>query len=316
MNIWQQLPKQFFALAPMDDVTDIVFRRLVNQWAVPDVAFTEFANVDGLQSAGREEVLQKLRRDDGENNAIAQVWGLNPDNYRQSAAEIADMGFAGIDINMGCPVAKIIAKGSCSALIKTPELAAELIAATKDGAGELPVSVKTRIGFNEIVTEEWCGFLLEQDLAALTVHGRTSKEQSKVDCHWDELAKLDGLRCKLAPETVIVGNGDVTTREQGLELMRQHQLDGIMIGRGVFANPYVFAPEAEQPDLTMSQRIEMFIEHIEAYRLEWGDAKNPAALKKFAKTYIREFEGASDLRDELMQRNDYDDFLALLRQQL
>lgn len=318
MNIWQQLPQPFFVLAPMDDVTDVVFRRLVNSWAAPDITFTEFANVDGLQSGdeGYEAVMQKLRSDQDEHPVIAQIWGLDPENYRKSATHIAELGFDGIDLNMGCPVPKITSKGCCSALIKNQPLAAELIAATKEGAGGLPVSVKTRIGFNEIVTEQWCEFLLEQDLAALTIHGRTSKEQSIVDCRWDEIGKVDRLRQGIAPDTVIIGNGDVMSREEGERLASEYNLDGIMIGRGVFANPYVFAPANQQPSLTPNQRIEMFIDHIQQHREEWGDDKNPAALKKFAKTYLREFEGASELRDQLMHRHSLDEFLAFLRQQL
>ena len=300
----------------MDDVTDVVFRQLVDDWAPADLYFTEFANADGLQSPGSKAVLQKLRKGESEDKVVAQIWGLQPDNYFKAAQQIAEMGFGGVDINMGCPVRNVIKKGCCSALINNPPLAAELIAATKAGAGDLPVSVKTRIGYNTIQTEEWCGFLLEQDLAALIVHGRTTKEQSSVNCHWEELAKLPALRDDLAPQTVVVGNGDIATREQGQQLAEHHRLDGVMIGRGVFANPYVFAKTANQPLLTKQRRTEMFIQHIRAHQEAWGESKNPAALKKFAKTYLREFDGASDMRAALMNKNSIEDYLLFLNSQL
>ena len=301
MHIWENLrnsKKPFFVLAPMDDVTDTAFRRLIAETAPPDLYFTEFASVDGLQSPGRSNVMQKLKFTATEQPLIAQLWGLKPENYLKSAQEIATMGFAGIDINMGCPTPVVTRKGACSALINNRELAAEIIAATKEGAGELPVSVKTRIGFKTKVTEDWCGFLLEQDIDALTVHGRTAKEMSRVPNNWDEIGKVATLVRATNSDTVIVGNGDVLTLEHGSELAKQHELDGIMIGRGIFKNPFVFTQNEDAG--SEIQRIKMFDRHIDLFIESWGEQKNPSTLKKFAKMYIQGFEGASAIRAEIM----------------
>jgi len=312
MHIWQKLRKSnkpFFVLAPMDDVTDTAFRRLIAATAPPDLYFTEFASVDGLQSRGRNNVMQKLKFTDTEQPLIAQVWGLKPENYLKSAQEIATMGFAGIDINMGCPTPVVTRKGACSALINNRELAAEIITATKEGAGELPVSVKTRIGFKTKVTEDWCSFLLEQDIDALTVHGRTVKEMSKVPNHWDEIGKVVALRKTLAKETIIIGNGDVMNKQQGRELAAEYGLDGIMIGRGIFRDPFVFDHDTNNDK---NRRIKLFDRHIDLFIESWGAQKNPSTLKKFAKMYIQGFEGASAIRAEIMSMTTLTEMKAMI----
>jgi tRNA-dihydrouridine synthase len=253
MNFWQQLPKPFFALAPMDDVTDVVFRQVVAQAAAPDVFFTEFVSTDGLQSAGRASTLERLRLEPNLNRPlVAQIWGNDPDKYHASARDISAINerqaaagapaFAGIDINLGCPERGIVARGCCGGLIGHNSRVAELIAATKAGAPELPVSVKTRLGLGRIITEDWAGFLLTQDLAALTIHGRTVREMSKVPAHWDEIAKVAALRAQIAPHTVLLGNGDVDSRAQGETLAQTTGVDGIMIGRGIFKTPTCLPP--------------------------------------------------------------------------
>lgn len=314
MNIWQKIAQEknpFFVLAPMDDVTDTSFRQLLAKTAPPDLFYTEFANVDGLQSAGRKNVLQKLKFSESEHPLIAQIWGLNPDNFLKSTEEIVAMGFDGVDLNMGCPVPGVTKKGACSALIKTPELAGEIIRATQAGAaGKIPVSVKTRIGFNRVQTEEWSSFLLGHNLDALIMHGRTSKEMSKVNCHWDEIGKLPALRDEISPRTIIVGNGDVLNVKQGATLAKEHKVDGIMIGRGVFQDPAVFG--GTDQTLSTTEKINLFLRHIELFEQEWGDTKNPNVLKKFAKTYLREFDEASELRSEFMAENRYQGMYSIL----
>ncbi len=311
-NFWQKLKKPFFVLAPMDDVTDSSFRRLIGELGAPDVFFTEFGNATGFQSAGRERVGEKFYIDESEKNSnlIAQIWGNVPEHYFQTARDLADRGFVGIDINMGCPEKNIVSKGCCSGLINHPELAAEIIQATKGGAGNLPVSVKTRIGFKTIATEEWISHLLRQDIAALTVHGRTQKEMSKVPAHWDEIGKARELRDEIAPQTVIIGNGDVLSTEQGRELADEYGLDGIMIGRGIFHNPWVF--NADQIDRTPSERISTLLRHLELFESTWGDTKNFAPLKRFFKIYISGFPGASELRTRLMDTTSIAEARALL----
>jgi len=316
MNIWDKLAQNppFFVLAPMDDVTDTAFRRVVAEVAAPDLFFTEFASVDGLQSPGRSNVMQKFKFTENEQPLIAQIWGLKPDNFYTSAQEIAEMGFDGIDLNMGCPTPVVTKKGACSALINNPPLAAEIIDATKKGAGNLPVSVKTRIGFKQKTTEDWCGFLLEQNITTLTVHGRTAKELSKVPNHWDEIGKVVELRNSMGINTYIVGNGDVASREDGLAKASQYKLDGIMIGRGIFKDPWIFDSSAQQHQ--KQDFIQLFNRHIELFEKSWGADKNPATLKKFAKMYINGFEGASDLRAQAMMCTDLTSLKALVKESI
>jgi tRNA-dihydrouridine synthase len=298
MNFWQRLPKPFFALAPMDDVTDVVFRQVVAETSAPDVYFTEFVSTDGLQSAGRESTLERLRTDPNLGAPlVAQIWGSDPDKYLHSARDLAAMGFVGIDINLGCPDRSIVARGCCGGLIGHNEHVAKLIAAVKAGAPDLPVSVKTRIGLNQVITEEWAGFLLTQGLTAITIHGRTVREMSKVPARWGEIAKVVKLRDRLAPGTLIIGNGDVADRAHGLELIRTTGVDGIMIGRGIFHD--IFAFNHNPVDPTPEERLAILRRHLELYE-QWGSKKSYQTLKKFFKIYVSGWHGAADLRAQLM----------------
>src|SRR5882672_11300852 len=209
MNLLADLPKPFFVLAPMDDVTDTVFRRIVAGCARPDLFFTEFVNVDGLQSEGRGRLIKRIEFTPAEQPLIAQIWGKDPENYRKTAAELVEMGFAGIDINMGCPIKAVVNNGCCSALINNREMALEIIKATQEGAaGRVPVSVKTRLGWNQI-DYSWHELLLRQNLAMLSVHGRTRSEMSAVPNNWEAIGEIRKLRDKIAPQTLIIGNGDI-----------------------------------------------------------------------------------------------------------
>lgn len=315
MNIYETLKKPFFVLAPMEDVTDVVFRTIVADCAPPDIFFTEFANVDGIQSPGRQNVSKRLIKGDKDKPLIAQIWGTKPDNYYKTAKELAeDGGFAGIDINMGCPDKSVVKNNCCSALAKREnwDYAAEIIAATKEGAGNLPVSVKTRLGFNE-VDFGWSEFLLQQDIVVLTMHGRTRKQMSKVPADWAAIGQVARLRDTLAPKTLVVGNGDVITKRQGQKLAEEHRLDGIMIGRGVFQDPYVFANESPWLKLTKQQRIDLYRRHVELFAAQWkNNERKVHTLNKFCKIYISNFDGAKELRDQLMQANSTDELIALL----
>lgn len=298
MNFWQELPKPFFILAPMDDVTDVVFRQIVARVAAPDVLFTEFVATDGLQSAGRQRTMERLQIEPNLSRPlVAQIWGDNPDNYYASAKEIAAMGFAGIDINFGCPERGIVARGCCGGMIGRYKEAAAIIEATKRGAGDIPVSVKTRVGLSEVITEEWSSFLLEQNIAALIMHGRTVREMSRVPARWDEIAKVVALRNKLSPGTLIIGNGDVANRAEGMQRVAETGVDGIMIGRGIFHDIFAFS---DQPsDATPAQRLEILLDHVRLYQ-EAGSTKPFQVLKKFFKIYVSGWRGASDLRVQLM----------------
>ncbi len=307
-----KLPKPFFVLAPMDDVTDTVFRQIVADCAPPDLFFTEFVNVDGLQSPGRKALLKKLQFTPKEQPLIAQIWGKNPENYFKTAQELIDMGFAGIDINMGCPIKDIVNNGCCCALINNRPLAVEIIKATQAGAnGKLPVSVKTRLGFNEIDLS-WHKLLLEQGLDYLTIHGRTRRQMSKDENNWQAIEDIRKMRDKIAPATLIIGNGDVASRQQGLELAKKHNLDGIMIGRGIFNDPFVFAQESPWPNYSKTQKLALFKKHIELFTATWGSERPTNQLNKFCKVYINSFDGAKELREKMMATKSTTDLVQMV----
>ncbi|MBI5044344.1 MAG: tRNA-dihydrouridine synthase [Candidatus Levybacteria bacterium] len=299
-NIWQLLPRPFFVLAPMEDVTDTVFRQIVVSCGKPDLFLTEFTNVDGLFSAGRDMVIKRFDFSKKELPLVAQIWGIYPENYFKAAKLIVSMGFSGIDINMGCPERKVVKMGACSALMNNKSLAKEIIQATKAGAGNLPLSIKTRIGLAEIQTENWIGFLLEQDLDAITIHGRTVKEMSEVPAHWDEIGKAVSLRNSMQKKTLIVGNGDILSRKEASEKVETTSVDGVMIGRGIFHDPWLFNTKHFGDLVSKEEKITKLIEHISLFTSYWGDKKRHAILKKFYKCYINGFSGASELRSELM----------------
>lgn len=300
-SFWRKLPAPFTALAPMDGVTDMVFRQIIAQIGRPDVFFTEFTSVEGLMSEGRKRVEQNLLFQPNEQPVAAQIWGISPKNFYESAKYIKNSGFSGIDINMGCPQRVIIKNGACSALIKNQKLASEIIKATKEGAGGLPVSVKTRIGWGKEDIEEWIGFLLRQDLAALTVHLRTATELSKVPARWEFMPKIMRLRDKYAPETVIIGNGDITSLNEVKEKHEEYGCEGFMIGRGIFANPWVFNGSKNTQDISLDERFAIFLRHIDLYEKTWGRNKNFENLKKFCKVYINNFPEAAKYREKVMK---------------
>jgi tRNA-dihydrouridine synthase len=308
------LPKPFLILAPMYDVTDTVFRRIIADMAAPDLFFTEFVNVDGLQSAGRQKIIHRLKYSDEERPIIAQIWGKQPDNYRQTAKELVDMGFDGIDINMGCPDKAVLKNGCCGALIKDHELAGEIIEQTRRGAGDkIPISVKTRIGFREL-NKDWLKFLLGQNLSMLSIHLRTVREMSKVPAHWELMSQIREMRDQLSPDTLLVANGDVQTRQQAEELAKKHKIDGVMIGRGVFSDPYVFAKKSPWDDMPAKDKIALYQKHVEQFAKTWENNERPiVTLNKFCKIYINGFEGAKELREDLMHAKDAADLLSKLK---
>jgi tRNA-dihydrouridine synthase len=312
-NIYEDLPKPFFVLAPMDDVTDTVFRQLIATTAAPDLFFTEFVNVDALQSAGRQATLPRLQHVASEKPLIAQIWGKHPENYYKSAKDIAEMGFEGVDINMGCPAKDVVSNGCCSALINNREMALEIIQATREGAGtSLPISVKTRLGFNE-VDYTWHELLLKQKLNALSIHGRTKKQMSKVPADWAAIGHVRELRDKLSPDTLIIGNGDVETRAQGQELAEKYSLDGVMIGRGIFHDPYLFAKDSEWAGKTPTEKMQLYAKHVKLFAETWKNNEKPVViLNKFCKIYISGFDGAKELREKLMQAKSTDELLEIL----
>jgi tRNA-dihydrouridine synthase len=321
------LPKPFFVLAPMDDVTDSVFRQVVQGCASSDLYFTEFVNADGLQSPGRAKLLKKLKFNETEGPLIAQIWGRESENFYKTARQIADgtfaremglpegINFAGVDLNMGCPQKTEVKNGTCVALVNDRPRAGELIDAVREGLdGRLPISVKTRLGFNE-VDFTWHEFLLNKKLNMLSIHGRTKKEMSKVPAHWDLIGKVREIRDELSPATLIVGNGDVRERNHGIQLAEQYGLDGIMIGRGIFHNPYAFADDSPFPSFTREQKIALYKSHVGLFAQTWQHNERPIqTLNKFCKIYINGFDGAKELREKLMASRTCDELLATLNE--
>ena len=316
-NFWKTLKKPILIQAPMEDVTDTVFRQIIAQAGKPDVFFTEFTNVEGMCSKGRDKVGKRLIFTPVERPIVAQIWGNDPKKYLEVAKLVKQMGFDGIDINMGCPEKSVVKKGSCGALINNHSLVKEIILATREGAGGLPVSVKTRIGIENIQTEEWAGFLLGFNLNALIIHGRTVAEMSDAPNHWEEIGKVVKLRDSRKVKTLIIGNGDIKSRKEALEKAEKYKLDGIMIGRGIFDNPWIFSKNINPAKISYQEKLKLLIEHITLFDKTWGSrhggTKNFSIMKKFYKIYISGMPNAKNVRMELMKLKTAADTLNFLR---
>lgn len=292
------------ALAPMADVTDRAFRQIIAKYGKPDVMWTEFVSADGLQSPGRERLLTDLRYTEAERPIVAQIFGANPEAMKKTAQLCAELGFDGIDINMGCPERKIVKQGSCSALIQTPWLAQEVIQATQEGAGDLPVSVKTRLGFNKPEIEAWVPHLLEMNPVALTMHGRTRKDMSKVPADWSAIRRVREIRDEQGSQALILGNGDVKDLKGAHQKVAETGVDGVMIGKGIFGNPWCFNPNVNFENVSLEERFRVMVEHTKLFEELLGDEKNFALMKKHYKAYVEGFAGAKDFRNELMEAQD------------
>ncbi|GBW91584.1 tRNA dihydrouridine synthase [Staphylococcus aureus] len=310
-NFWSELPRPFFILAPMEDVTDIVFRHVVSEAARPDVFFTEFTNTESFcHPEGIHSVRGRLTFSEDEQPMVAHIWGDKPEQFRETSIQLAKMGFKGIDLNMGCPVANVAKKGKGSGLILRPDVAAEIIQATK--VGGLPVSVKTRLGYYEIDEwKDWLKHVFEQDIANLSIHLRTRKEMSKVDAHWELIEAIKNLRDEIAPNTLLTINGDIPDRKTGLELAEKYGIDGVMIGRGIFHNPFAF--EKEPREHTSKELLDLLRLHLSLFnKYEKDEIRQFKSLRRFFKIYVRGIRGASELRHQLMNTQSIAEARALL----
>lgn len=310
-NFWQELPKPFFVLAPMEDVTDLVFRHVVAEAGRPDVFFTEFTNSESYcHPDGIKSVRGRLTFTEDEQPIVAHIWGDNPENFRKMSIGMAELGFKGIDINMGCPVPNVAGRGKGSGLILRPDVAAKLIEAAK--AGGLPVSVKTRLGYKEIDEwKEWLTHILKQDIANLSIHLRTRKEMSAVDAHWELIPEIKALRDEIAPNTLLTINGDIPDRQVGLELAEKYGIDGVMIGRGIFKNPFAFEkePREHSPEEYLDL-LKLQLDLQDKYAEELP--RSMSGLHRFFKIYVKGFRGAGELRNQLMNTKSTDEVRALL----
>lgn len=313
-NFWHELPRPFFVLAPMEAVTDVVFRHVVSEAARPDVFFTEFTNTESFcHPNGKESVKGRLTFTEDEQPIVAHIWGDKPEYFRQMSIGMAEMGYRGVDINMGCPVHNVAAKGKGCGLIRRPDVAAEIIQAAK--AGGLPVSVKTRLGYTEVEEwRHWLKHLLEQDIVNLSIHLRTKKEMSEVDAHWELIPEIKKLRDEVAPETLLTINGDIPDRQKGLELVEKYGVDGVMIGRGIFHNPFAF--ETEKKEHTSEELLDLLRLQLDLHDKYSRELKPRSfkPLRRFFKIYVREFRGAGELRNQLMKTESTDEVRALLEE--
>lgn len=311
-NFWNDLPRPFFILAPMEDVTSVVFRHVVSKAAKPDVFFTEFTNTESYcHPKGRQSVRGRLTFTEDEQPMVAHIWGDKPEAFRETSIGVAQQGFKGIDINMGCPAPNVAPKGKGSGLIRRPEVAAEIIQAAK--AGGLPVSVKTRLGYTKIEEwYDWITYLLEQDIVNLSIHLRTKKEMSHVGAHWELIPEIKKIRDKVAPNTLLTINGDIPDRETGQMLVDKYGVDGVMIGRGVFKNPFAFekvTQEHSSKELLDLLKLQLDLHDKYSEELEPRPFR---PLRRFFKIYVRSFKGASDLRVRLMSTESTDEVRAVL----
>jgi len=311
----------------MEDVTDTVFRRLILGRGAPDVFMSEFINAREYFHKKRKFARQRAVIDPLEAAdlglgtpgprpfLVAQIWGNDPEAYRQIIPLLLASGFDGIDINMGCPAEKVRRRGECSGLIDRPATALELIQAAQEAAGPAPVSVKTRLGVRAPKTEEWAGLLLEQNLPVLTIHGRIAVQMSDGEADWTAVRRVRELRDQMGKSTLIVGNGDLFTAE---DLDRRHAetgVDGLLVGRGIFRDPDIFRrdrPHRSFEEAPWAERRATLVAHIEEHRRVWGLVKGYDMLKHFYKIYTRGPEGYLVLRDQLFATRSHDEALAVI----
>ena len=319
-GFWKQLSRPCFVLAPMIGVTDAAFRRIIARYGKPDVMWTEFVSADGLCSRGRPGLMHDLWHTDSERPVLAQLYTGDPHNMREAARFCIEQGFDGIDINMGCPDKTVEKHGAGSILIKRPRQARELVEAAIEGAGNRPVSVKTRIGYHDNQIEEWLATLISAGAVAVTIHARTRDEMSKVPARWDVIEHAARLARELVPDDserpLILGNGDIRNLEDASEIAAETGCDGVMIGRGIFGNPWLFNPEVDKVDLPFEQIIDVMMEHTELYCELFGEIKPFDPMKKHYKAYVSGFAGAPALRAELMEARDLQEVRSLARRAL
>ena len=310
MSFWNTLPKPIFCLAPMADVTDPAFRKLIAKYGKPDVFWTEFVSADGLFMGGKDVLIQDLAFSPEEHPIVAQFFTNNIGHLKQAVALAVELGFDGVDINMGCPDRSIEKQGSGAAHIKDPDHAVELIEAAKESAKEkagekkpIPISVKTRLGYNRDELDTWLPKLLSAEPAVITFHARTRKEMSKVPAHWDRITDAVRIRDDCKSKTLIFGNGDVLLLEEAEEKVGETGCDGIMIGKGIFGNPWLFNKDVHKEDLDTATILRTMIEHTKLFE-EMLPHKNFAIMKKHYKAYVNGFDGAKELRMSLMEAED------------
>ncbi|MEK7552087.1 MAG: tRNA-dihydrouridine synthase [Patescibacteria group bacterium] len=310
-NFWEKLNKPFFCLAPMADVTDAAFRRVIAKCGKPDVFWTEFVSADGLfyrndRPGGRAVLMKDLIFTKEEKPIVAQFFTSKPEMMERAARTALELGFDGIDINMGCPDKSIEKQGAGASLCKNPTLARELIQSAKRGCdNKLPVSVKIRLGYNTDILESWLPELLDEEVAAVTIHARTRKEMSKVPARWERIKAAVLIRNELKSKTLIIGNGDVLSLDDARKKIEETGCDGVMLGKAIFGNPWLFANlnNSKIKTPTPREKLSVLVEHTNLFEDLLGDVKHFAIMKKHFKAYVSGWDGAKELRMKLMETN-------------
>ena len=315
-NIWKEIKdkkERIFILAPMLDVTDKPFRQIIAESGAPDIFFTEFVSIDGLASKeGRKRLEKMLEFSDFEKenkNLIVQIFGSKVEKVKEAMKVVQKYHFAGVDINMGCPDQNIIKQGAGSDMMRNFERAEKIFKEVKKYS-RVPVSIKTRIGYSQI-DWDWIKFILSLKPSALTFHLRTKSEMSKVEAHWEIMKKIWELRDEISPDTILIGNGDILNLEEAQKKIEESKIDGVMIGRGIFQNPFLFGNK-KIDDLEISERLNLLLKHTEYFENEFGETKENFEkfgkriksfnlMKKFFKIYVNGFDGAKELRVKLME---------------
>jgi len=317
-GFWNNLNKPFFVLAPLANVTDVVFRNFILEYSRPDVLWTEFVAADGLcHPRGREILLKDLTFREEERPIVAQLFTSNPEHMYEAAKLCAELGFDGVDINMGCPDKNVMKQGAGAACMKDAELAKQLILSAKKGVdstdNKIPVSVKTRLGFNEDNLEEWLRELLSVEPAAITLHARTKKDMSKAPARWDRVRRAVEIRNEMKSETLIIGNGDVVDVANAQTKVAETGCDGVMFGRAIFGNPWLFdsarqgVTATDKQEITVNEKLDAALRHTELYTDYYGDTKSFELLKKHYRAYINNFPLAKELRADMMMAKSFDE---------
>ena len=303
--------RPIYTLAPMADVTDVAFRYMINKYGKPDVTWTEFVSANGLMSPGREALKRDLEYNEIERPIVAQLFTADIEKMKGAVLLCKELGFNGVDINMGCPDKTIEKQGCGAKMITTPELAKNIIMSAKDVAGYMPISVKTRIGFNNIEYKKWLPEILSCGIPVLTVHLRTRKEMSKVSAHYELINDIQNIVKDISPATILIINGDIKDIQQANDMYSKYNFDGVMIGRGVFGTPWLFNKIVIEK--TLRERLEIMLEHTRLFQDKLGDIKSFAIMKKHYKAYINNFEGAAELRARLFETNNYQEVESVVK---
>lgn len=332
-GFWERLAQPIIAPSPMDGVTDAAFRYITDTIGKPSLLMTEFTPVEGIQR-GISRVLRAFIHHQTKTPTVAQIFGTDIQAFYQAACIIGEMGFDGIDINMGCPDSHVAQRGGGAALINNPKLAQEIMktvqyASADWGGGKslsdigisqeiqeiiytyraklpkpkrraLPVSVKTRIGFDAIVTESWISALLETKPAAITIHGRTLRQMYTGHADWDEIGKA--ARLIRQTDTYILGNGDIRSIADAKEKWKTCGVHGVLIGRGCLGNPWIFCDRVP----TDTERFQTALEHCRALQRFTPDIPF-VTMRKHLAWYVKYIHGSHLIKEQLMHVNSIDD---------